>query len=156
MKILLFNGKKAQSAYEIGHTPLFYLFVLVFMLIAIFTLYGLSSGYVSSRLHIDKEVSDEIYVERFFSNCFSYEQEGTGRVYSGIIDWDKFTEKNLDDCFSTQKKKAEITLTNTENDKTNKITAGEGAVKRYYSYYVLIYDNGKIQKGLMKVGVSDY
>ncbi|MBN1377167.1 hypothetical protein JW949_02430 [Candidatus Woesearchaeota archaeon] len=156
MKIISFNGKKAQSGYEVGHTPLYYLAVLVFMLIAIFMLYGLSSGYVSSRIHIDKVVSDEIYVERFFSNCFSYEDEGTGRIYSGIIDWDKFTEKNLDDCFSTQKKRAEITLTNTDNDKTKKITAGEGYVKRYYRFYVLIYDDGKIQKGSMKIGISDY
>jgi len=100
----IFFSKKG-SGYILGKKPLhliIYLFFLTFtFLIFSFTI----TTEVGSTNTIPDNVETTVLISRFLNSpdCFAYQDEDTGRVYTGIIDLEKFNEATLEKCYFVDK-----------------------------------------------------
>lgn len=74
-------------------------FVTLIILIFSFTLIG----YKSKLTVVPPELQAELIALRLANvpECFAYQDEVTGRVYSGIIDLNKFNDRQLNRCYRT-------------------------------------------------------
>jgi len=99
----MIKSKKADIS---GEKVIFYI-ASVFVL-AIFFLFiaGMIFTTKAARANIPEGLENFIFIQRFTNSpyCFTYQDIDTGRYYTGIIDWDKFTEANLNYCYDTENK----------------------------------------------------
>lgn len=100
----MFN-KKGESANDANLPEMVLYYMVAGMLLAIFIL-GFASivtGWQTQVAHYPEEFKGESIAMRFTQNpdCFAYEDAASGRVYQGVIDLSKFTEKQLNSCYFT-------------------------------------------------------
>lgn len=93
---------------SISSTEKVIFFIPVMIILAVVaTIFGyIVVHYFESIIYIPPGTEDEIIINRFFSSptCFVYEDPYTGRAYPGIIDKEKFTQKQLINCYNNPKK----------------------------------------------------
>lgn len=82
----------------------------VFMLVAMVVFVGLFLWlgfvfvtYSNRATAVPSQLQAELVSLRFTNNpdCFAYVDENTGRIYSGIIDLNKFNEEKMNSCYKT-------------------------------------------------------
>ena len=69
-----------------------FIFALIMGLFVVFVL-KLNTQYVP------EELQSSLHIQRFVNTCFSYVDTDTSRKYIGIIDYAKFNENTLADCY---------------------------------------------------------
>ena len=78
--------------------------VVVATLILVFVLLP---QYQNSLVEVPQELRAELISLRFVNTpeCFTYQDETTGRVFAGVIDLQKFTQERMDKCYRTEPEK---------------------------------------------------
>ena len=97
-------SKKAQ--FELASKSLFWMIAaFIITLVVLFFAFALSS-YKGKLTIVPPQLQAELVSLRFTSNadCFAFQDSVTGRVYSGIIDLNKFNDKQLRKCYLTPDK----------------------------------------------------
>lgn len=161
MKLRYLKGKKAQGAFELGYKWPFYIIVGFFMAGLLFFLWWQISQYVSLAVVAPNELYTIAYTQRFMNSphCFTYQDE-TGRAYPGVLDWDKFTDENLRQCFFTEeddwKAGFQLTLQNLDTNDPPKIitTTNYYQFRERKSESILIQKDNKIFKGKLLIGLQ--
>ena len=104
MKPKIFQNKKGQEAGDelyIGEKPLFYVALGVFITALAFILVFVMWRDINSQVAIPKGLEEDLFIQRFVSSeeCLAYQDEGSLRVYPGIVDYEKMKNGNLYDCY---------------------------------------------------------
>lgn len=106
----IFRHKKGLDAIEKS----FYYAIFAFVLSAVLLLFMYYVGSEGSLLtKVPKGLNEDIFYSMMInSNCFAYHDLNSGRILTGVIDWEKFNQYNLDACYYiTDKNKAGYRLT---------------------------------------------
>ena len=63
--------------------------------------------YQRSLVEVPQELQAELISLRFVNTpeCFTYQDEATGRIFAGVIDLQKFTPERMDKCYRTEPEK---------------------------------------------------
>lgn len=158
-------NKKAVSFKMLNYSILRILFIaLLFYIVYLF-------AYSQIKVNIDiDDTKSLIFVKRllYSPNSIAYTNSITGRTYPGIIDLDRFNSATLEKAFNFSKNNiaAKIELTDLEGnekkeiylnkkwyDRWEPLTKFEQYKKTIKQRYVLINDNGKLKKGLLRIDV---
>jgi len=105
-KIVKFNhwNKKGQFNATIKSMfwPLMMFIIVMFAMAFIIFL----SAYRGQLSHTPEELHAELIMQRFINlpECFAYQDASSGRVLLGVIDINKFTKEQLDQCYLTPEK----------------------------------------------------
>jgi len=78
--------------------------VLVATLIMMF---AILPRYQQSLVQVPQELQAELISLRFVNTpeCFTYQDQATGRIFAGVIDLQKFTQERMDKCYRTEPEK---------------------------------------------------
>lgn len=88
-----------KAGYNWAHFFLYFIivsFVLIFMFLVIKAQQAEKFYDVVTN---KKEIEDNMVFNKFIDVCLSHEDEETGRVYTGVLDLEKFTEETIGNCF---------------------------------------------------------
>jgi len=138
--------------------------MLIYSLIAVFVLLymvGLFSYVLShfkySTLHTSKTLDEDLLMQRFMRSpdCFVYFDYEINRAYPNVIDWEKFSDEQLNKCLLHKNIKFQLTLENLERNKlkTIKSAGWNNRVERSLSKDVLIKDD-RIWRGNLKIDIQ--
>ena len=146
--------RKAQYAAD---TAPFYVVFGIVVSILFLAFMWLLAYYTSDTSRIPDGVEYDIITERFFSStCFGYTSPELDLPQRDIIDWYKFNQDNLDDCYNTTSSqqpqfilKLEINRSRRETDeiKTKHWIDNTGFDRREPPRNVLVYYEDKIREG---------
>ncbi len=95
------KNKKGQQVSNVPSKLLFWTLTgIVWSLTALFLLIIILK-YKATVNYFPPEVEDSLLAYRFLyaPDCIAYQDE-TGRTYAGIIDWNKFTQQQLNLCYA--------------------------------------------------------
>ncbi len=96
---------KKKATYTADTAPFYAIFaIVVTVLFMIFVL--LVNHYSADNVEIPKNIEAYLLYQRFLRSpdCFTYE-DISGRAYPLILDWSKFTEENLKNCYVSYQNK---------------------------------------------------
>ena len=151
--------KKAQFA---AGTAVFWV-VSLFLIIAFVTGFLYFTGYHSaSKVSIEPELEEYILYQRFLSSpdCFVYE-DISGRAYPLIIDWNKFTQKNIESCYIPPSEAISpafrLKLSFQDKEKTSKTRNWDDSLDftRIAPKKVFVYSNNQKQLGELSVEIQN-
>jgi hypothetical protein len=164
----MFFSKKA-SGYILGKKPLYFIILLICLTISFILFSYAISREVSSTTYILENLEVTILINRFLNSpdCLAYQDKETGRTYSGVIDLEKFNDKTLEKCYSTEDndlKAFKLTLESSNpnipikensDDKTFILTPN-WEPRRYTqtSQYVLIHYKENFYRGRLLIAVQ--
>jgi len=76
--------------------------VVIATLILMFVLFP---QYQNSLVKVPDQLRAELISLRFVNTpeCFTYQDEATGRIFAGVIDLQKFSQERMDKCYRTEK-----------------------------------------------------
>jgi len=155
MKLRL--NKKGDE--DISQKSMFFLFAVMVIAAMIIWIYITLTSLRDAPIFVSDDEYISIYTERFLSSpdCFAYTDVGTGNVYSGIIDLNKFNKKQLNSCYvPNEKSKYEFFLTlQYEGQEINIATENYKTISKQIPNYVLVVNGNQISKGRLLVG-ADY
>lgn len=160
MKLL--SNKKASENWVPTDMPFLIIFVIVLGISLAILLIIMNILILRSTL-IPKNVEEFILIERFYNspNCFAYQDENSWRVYSKLIDLEKFRNKEImQRCFpSTNFKYAfKFELEYIENQE-KVITSTPNWVEisnfRLEQKNVLVYFNNKIKNAKLSIFIQN-
>ena len=72
-------------------------FILIVMAFVLFTI---TNRYIDGFLAYDKDIPTHVYAYRAVNTCLAYQDNVTKRYYPGIIDFSKYNEEVLKDCYA--------------------------------------------------------
>ena len=151
--------KKGQS--DFAPEKALYYAIFAFVLTAtllLFLYYVGSEGSLMTK--VPKGLNEDIFYSMIInSNCFAYQDLNNGRIFTGVIDWDKFNQYNLDTCYYiTDKNKAgySLTLKNlaTGQEKTPVTTANFDKKDKSLVKKVQIMHKDKLYKGELEIEIQ--
>ena len=162
MKIL--KSKKAQDA--IPRLP-FWMFFVFAAGFASLTIVFMGNHFLSVSSRIPANLEDElILAPRFYSseNCFAYSDE-SGNTYIRTIDWEKFDQKNMANCFVESNVNYAFLLSlsvpelddqgiSKENVNTFNWMENKFANKKMLEEIIVFYD-GKKYKGELEISIQN-
>jgi hypothetical protein len=101
----LFKGKKGESAFEVAETSIFYIVMITVIVMIVLAFVFLLGSYTNKLTAVPDKLKAELVASRFINipECFAYQDPITKRVYSGIIDLEKFNENQMNNCYLTEK-----------------------------------------------------
>ena len=95
--------RKAQ--FELARKTIYWMIaaLIISMLVLAFAL--ILGNYTGKLTSVPKELQAELISQRFANvpECFAYQDNLTGKVFSGMIDLMKFTEEQMKQCYITDK-----------------------------------------------------
>ena len=151
-----FLNKKGTSV-EQGYSPWHVIIALVLFVIMGFFLMFIINDYISAFLVYDKDIPRNIYAYRAVNTCLAYQDSTTGRYYPGIIDYTKYNQEVLDDCYNdTSVRSFNIQLVDKDKgERYDRILVGFGASRNIVPYPVFIrYEDGTTNHGELLFGMS--
>ncbi|HLD89054.1 MAG TPA: hypothetical protein VI894_02505 [Candidatus Nanoarchaeia archaeon] len=110
MNIKLLKNKKSQGIFDVARKSIFWVIVAFVLAVMFIVFFFITAKYNLVPFEKSQEIQKIIYIERFENSCFAY-QDDIGRVYSETIDWDKFTQQNMDSCYPASKENFAFELT---------------------------------------------
>lgn len=157
----LAKNKRASENWIPTDMPFLVLFVIV-LGISLVALIIVINLFISRSTEIPKNIEEFILLERFYNspNCFAYQDRDTGRIYSNLVDLEKFRNKDImAGCFPTNNHKYSFKF-QLENEETGKLTAStpnwiENSNFRYEQKNVLFYSDNKIKNAKLLIFIQD-
>lgn len=142
---------------------------ILFIALLFYITYLFAYSQIKVNIDID-DTKSMIFVKRllYSPNSIPYTNPVTERTYPGIIDIERFNPTTLENAFNFTKNNiaAKIELTNLENDEKKEIylnkkwydrweplTKFKQYKKTIKQRYVLINNNGKLEKGVLRIDV---
>lgn len=150
------HSKKAESQ-EQGYTPWHLLMVGVLFLAMGFILILITNQYINAFLVYDDNIPMNLYAYRAINNCLAFQDSFTHRYYPGVIDINKYTQTNLNTCYTnTSQYSFSFQLRSLSGDYDYpRILVGFGAARTIHNFPVLIREkDGSIFKGELLFGTS--
>jgi hypothetical protein len=166
------KGKRGQAEYLLENV-----FRIGFLMIALLAFFLLVNFYINNKIETSKLESEVLANRIIYSDAIMYKDSATQRIYTGIIDTEKFKDSNaLDKNIDYSIKRhatAMLELTDNVDGKvryTNYLnkdqylnlkvladakTTGKGSVTRYVKYYPATYkdDSGSYRYGTIKMSI---
>jgi hypothetical protein len=151
----MIHSKKSQlhHAFSAGYFVMAGFILVVMAFVLILTI----GSYLSSFTVTDKDLPTHIYAYRAINTCLAYQDQVTKRFYPGIIDMNKYTQQNLEACYSdTSVKSFNVQLKDLDKGEAqSRLLVGFGASLYIKSYPVWIrYPDGNISSGELLFGAS--
>ena len=157
----VFNKKGEGNDANIPAVMLYYMMASIILVMIIFGFASIVSNWQIQAAHYPDEIKAEAIAMRFTQNpdCFAFEQEKSGKVYSGIIDLSKFNQKRMDECYFTGengKEHFQFELYLEEYDKKvlsdhKYVNIIDNTIKKK----VLVYDEGKLIPSTLFIYVQE-
>jgi len=144
----IFN-KKAQDI--AGRKVIFYGLVFSFLLIGFFFVIVLIVPANASEVsNIRSGLDDYFIIQRFLNSplCFALHDEDTRRTYPSVIDTEKFTQENIENCYNakdTKVKAFRLTLKYGTESKTINTKNWEGFLSKAQTEQIFVSVAGKKQ-----------
>ena len=160
---------KRGSGYILGKKPMYFIILLICLTISFILFNFAIMKEISSTTVIPDNLEMTILVNRFLNSpdCLAYQDNETGRTYSGVIDLEKFNNKTLEKCYSTEDgnlkafkltlESSDIVIPPKENpDMKNFILTPNWEAERYTQtpQYVLIYYKENFYRGKLLITVQ--
>ena len=148
---------KRGEGLHIGFTMLYILVFGAILVVMAFVLFFITNEYIDGFLVYDKDIPKHVYAYRAINTCLAYQDNVTKRYYPGIIDFSKYNEEVLKDCYvKTEGKSFNVQLRDLEKPEDySRILIGFGASLSIEAYPVWIkYADGTINEGELLFGVS--
>ena len=140
------NKKADISAEEM----VFYFLVFLPILVIVFTgLIYVIAFHGSEKTKIPKDIEDDIIAKRFTDVCFKADEYGIG-----VIDFDKFNEKHLNDCYDDRKAPVRLSITSLNLDAKKIESPYWGESGRFFTKKVLIEKDDRIHEGDLKIEIN--
>jgi hypothetical protein len=83
--------------------------IAAFMVViaALILVFAILPRYQQSLVEVPQELRAELISLRFVNTpeCFTYQDQVTGRIFAGVIDLQKFTQERMDQCYRTEPEK---------------------------------------------------
>ncbi len=152
-----FLQSKRGTSEEQGYTPLHLLMVGVLFLVMGFVLVLITNQYINAFLVYDENIPMNLYAYRAINNCLAFQDSFTHRYYPGIIDINKYTQTNLNNCYTdTSQYSFSLQLRSLSGDYDYpRILVGFGAASTIHIFPVLIREkDGTILKGELLFGMN--
>ncbi len=115
------------------------------------------SKFKYSTLHTSKTLDEDLLVQRFMRSpdCFVYFDYDINRAHPNLIEWEKFSEEQLNNCLLHKDISFQLTLENLDRNKKKTIKSADwkNNLKRSLSKDVLIKDD-KIWRGSLKIDIQ--
>ena len=153
---MIASTKKGQEAPEdISEYSVYFLFACIFF--GILFVVFLTLVVKIHEQHVPEGLRKSTHTARFINNCFPYIDSETGRKYAGIIDYGKFTQERLAECYMIDSKTVafgyQLRLTSEDNkdlDKTIRTSNYNHYTERTVSP-ILIFSNNHYYSGELSV-----
>lgn len=150
-------NKKSQIS---GRKILFYAIVSFMSAIIIFFMIFFINYKRSEIADIPIGVEDYLISYRFLNSpmCFAFEDKESKRSYPQVIDIEKFTEQNLNNCYSakgTNVKAFRLTLSYGTDKKTIATSNWQGFIKSGKTIQAFVYDKNQLQKAELFIEIQD-
>lgn len=152
---------KSKKATEAGRKTIFYIIFGITAAVFFLVLSMILTSWTSDVSKMSPEIEKYLIIQRFLTSniCFTYQDEDTGRIYPYIIDWEKFSDETLNNCYSSPDKYAfRITLENLNKNskKTAQTAMFTGTIKQIMSenvkiFYESQFDNGKLSMEIEEI-----
>ncbi|MBW2996279.1 hypothetical protein KY332_03190 [Candidatus Woesearchaeota archaeon] len=157
--MILLKPKKAQFA---AGTAVFWIAGLVLTIAFITGFLYFTGYYSSSKVNIEPKLEEYILYQRFLSSpdCFVYE-DISGRAYPLVIDWNKFTQKNIDSCYIPPSQEISpafrLKLSFQDKEKTAKTRNWDDSLgfARITPKKILVYYNNQKQLGELSIEIQN-
>ncbi|MBN2052293.1 hypothetical protein JW756_02210 [Candidatus Woesearchaeota archaeon] len=156
LKKKLLKNKRGE-ALHIGFTMVYLIIFAVILIVMAFVLVLTTQRYIDGFLAYDQNIPKHIYAYRAINNCLAYQDPVTLRYYPGVIDFTKYKQEVLDNCYAnTDVKSFNIQLKDLSRQQDyDRILVGFGASLSTKSYPVWIkYEDGSTSTGELLFGVS--
>jgi len=149
-----------KSQYAADTMPFYAVFIIVVnVLFIIFILAVNNIG--SKQVDAPEGLTEYLVNQRFLrsADCFVYE-DISGRVYPLVLEWNKFTEETLNECYITDEKTkpVQLSLSFTEGEKKIKTKNWQpikGPDKAIQPIDILIYYNNQISQGKLTIEMQN-
>jgi hypothetical protein len=152
----MLSNKKGEGLH-IGFMILYIIMFGIILIVMGFVLLIITNRYINGFLAYDPDLPTNIYAYRAINTCLAYQDSSTERYYPGIIDFAKYNQQTLDNCYTnTDVRSFNIQLKDLQKPEDYPaILVGFGASLRINSYSILIkYDDGAMNQGELLFGVS--
>ena len=144
--------KSKKATYTADTAPFYVIFA--FIITFLFILFAIViTSYASDKVEPPEGLNEYLLYQRFLrsSDCFVY-QDISGRVHSTTIDFNKFTQKNIENCYIGNNHvpafKLKLSFNNQESEvKTNNWNDNKPLEKRESPYSILVYYQDKKYQG---------
>jgi hypothetical protein len=97
-------NKKGVSAFDLAGKTIYWTIAVVILTAIIFAYMGILATYSHNLISTPEDLKAEMIIQRFTSSCFVYQDPHTERFYPNTIDMTKFTQDEMNKCYSTDKK----------------------------------------------------
>jgi len=96
-----------ESVFELARKQIYWMIAGVLITIIILAFVFIMGAYQRQLVEVPEELRAELISLRFLNTpeCFTYQDQLTGRIFPGVIDVSKFTQERLDACYYTEDKK---------------------------------------------------
>mgnify|MGYP001580043723 CR=1 FL=1 len=101
------NKMTEEDTFTLAQKQIYWMIAGVVITIVVILFALLLSNYQGKLTEVPPELRAELISLRFVNapECFTYQDPATGRVFSGVIDLDKFSQERLDQCYRTEREK---------------------------------------------------
>ncbi len=97
---------EGSGVFEVARKQIYWMIAGIVIIIVVFAFAMIISSYMGALTGIPAGFKAELISLRFLNTpeCFTYQDPVTGRVFPGVIDFEKFTSARLDQCYRTESK----------------------------------------------------
>ena len=150
MKII---GKKGNSDTYVQTIEVFnFTKILIISLVLIFALIAVTISYIESLAPIPANLEEDLIIARLTNVCLASNYENSDLLQQNILDLNKLTEENLNNCFTGNV--AFTVRVSSIDESINKITAaGSRATVKTFARYTLIKTPEGNIPGIIRVSV---
>ncbi|HLC97678.1 MAG TPA: hypothetical protein VJC21_02765 [Candidatus Nanoarchaeia archaeon] len=151
-------NKKGESAFDVARKSIYWMIAGVVITMIALAVGGIMAGYLNSLTSVPPKLQAEALAYRFLhsADCLAYQDAETGRVYSNVIDANKFTGEQFSSCYTTESRK-EINFGLTlKNAAKTIVTNNYFKTDRFnVTRTVLVWDGTQFTKDTLEMGVQE-
>jgi len=94
----------SKGDFNVAQKTIFWMIIGVLISIVVLSFALILSSYKSKLTDVPSELQAELISLRFvnIAQCLAYQDEKSGRVFSGMIDIDKFSDEQMAKCYLTE------------------------------------------------------
>ncbi|MBU0470181.1 MAG: hypothetical protein KKA62_05655 [Nanoarchaeota archaeon] len=152
---------KRGQIFDTARKTIYWMIAAVVITAVLFAFAVSIANYKNKVTLVPEELQAELIALRFANvgECFALQDQATGKVSAGIIDFDKFTEERLNECYPLPSdiSHTEYNFRLLLTDAGKEITTLDYANRDKFSFdkEVLVSNDGKLSKDRLIVYVQD-
>lgn len=151
-------NKKGESAFDVARKSIYWMIAGVVITMIALAVGGIMAGYLNSLTSVPPKLQAEALAYRFLhsADCLAYQDAETGRVYSNVIDVNKFTDEQLASCYTTASRKEMNFGITVERAAKTIITNNYFKTDHFnVTRLVLVWDGMQFTKDTLEMGIQE-